>query len=376
MEKFTKDYKELNNIKGLTSSSRKLYNEMRNFLQLSKNNKEYQDENGVPFIFFTESRAKEIGISIITYKRAKKQLKDLGLINYKSQENKKLGVASKIYVEEDLKKVIEKLKALDPVVKNKKVETKKTVKQVKTNNVVENKLIEELLKELNNKVDNLQKENAEIKKQNEELNNKVDELTKKVDELSNNQKPTESIVAKEKSNNIEISIEQTESTTNETNANKIETKFNPMEFDVFDNIMDGNKVDMSQEPPLCVITNEEKTDIETSTNVTESTTNESSIIETSIIEPTPFFKGKLGFNNDIDRHLEEWKNDTTKIKEFEAKESKKKRARKAKQKLSFEETMKLNEGKPFIYENEWYGSDGKPYVYNTQIITKKVNIIA
>ena len=82
MTKFIKDYNELDNIKGLTASARKLYNEMRNFLQLSKKNKEYQDENGVPFIFFTEGRAKEIGISTTTYKRAKKQLKDLGLINY------------------------------------------------------------------------------------------------------------------------------------------------------------------------------------------------------------------------------------------------------------------------------------------------------
>lgn len=372
MDKFTKDYKELDNIKQLTSSSRKLYNEMRNFLQLSKKNKEYQDENGVPFIFFTESRAKEIGISIITYKRAKKQLKDLSLINYKSQENKKLGVASKIYVEEDLKKVIENLKALDPVVETKKVKSKKTVKKVTSNNVDDNNLIEMLLNEI-----------REIKKQNEELNNKVDSLQKENAEIKAEIKvlkemQSASIVAKEELINIETLTEQKELTTIKANTNKIETKFNPMKFDIFDSTMDGktisveeNKIETSQEPPVCIVANEEKTNIETSTNFAESTTN-----ETSIIEPTPFFKGKLGFKNDIDRHLEEWKNDTNKIKEFEAKEPKKKRTRKAKPKLSFEDTMKLNEGKPFIYEGQWYGSDGKPFVNNSQIITRTVNIRA
>lgn len=34
MTKFIKDYNELDNIEGLTASARKLYNEMRNFLQL------------------------------------------------------------------------------------------------------------------------------------------------------------------------------------------------------------------------------------------------------------------------------------------------------------------------------------------------------
>lgn len=308
MEKFIKDYSELDSIKGLTSSSRRLYNEMRNFLQLSKKNKEYQDENGIPFIFFTEGRAKEIGISITTYKRAKKQLKDLGLINYSKQPVKKLGIASKIYVEEDLKKVIKNSKALDPDGEIKKVETKKTAKKVTVNSVADNNLIEMLLNEI-----------REIKKQNEELNNKVDELTKKVDELSNNQKPPESIVAKEESINVEVSTEQKESTINETNTNKIEN---------------------------------------------------------NTVEPTPFFKGKLGFKNDIDRLLKEWEGDPIKIKDFEVKEPKKKRTRKVKPKLSFEDTMKFNEGRPFMYEDKWYSSDGKPYVHNTQVITKKVTIRA
>ena len=376
MTKFIKDYNELDNIKGLTASARKLYNEMRNFLQLSKKNKEYQDENGVPFIFFTEGRAKEIGISTTTYKRAKKQLKDLGLINYSKQPVKKLGIASKIYVEEDLNKVIENLKVLNPVVETKKVEPKKTVKKVVTNNI-DNALVETLLNEI-----------REIKKQNEELNNKVEELTKKVEELSNNEtslKPSVDDLANKKTTNIEISTNVVESTTIDSNTNKIQTEFNPIEFNVLDTLMnkeivtvEENQIEISQEPPVCIVTNDKTMNIETSQEQKESTVNDSDVNRTSTntVAPTSFFYNKTGFQNDIDRHIEEWKNDPIKIKEFEAKEPTRKRTRKRKvvPKLSFDETMALNAGRPFEFEGKWYSSNGKRYVHSTEVITRRVNI--
>lgn len=306
--RFMKDFTELNG-KGLSNNEIKLYNALRNLLQLSKGNSKYTDKNGVPFVRYPESKCVELNMSVSTFKRAKRKLKTVGLISYNKQAVKVAGCGSNIYVNENLSSITQ-LKN-EPMTKNsvdeiKKVETKKIVKKAKTNDVVDNKLIEELLNEI-----------REIKKQNEELNNKVDELTKKVDELSNNQKSSESIVANEEVTNIETSTEQKESTTNEANANKIEN---------------------------------------------------------NIVEPTPFFKGKLGFNNDIDRLLKEWEGDSIKIKEFEAKEPKKKRTRKVKPKLSFEDTRKLNEGKPFMYEGKWYRSDGELYVYDNQVITRKINI--
>jgi hypothetical protein len=311
--RFMKDFTELNG-KGLSNNEIKLYNALRNLLQLSKGNSKYTDKNGVPFVRYPESKCVELNMSVSTFKRAKRKLKTVGLISYNKQTVKVAGCASNIYVNENLGSIAqlknEPIKN-EPMTKNpvdeiKKVETKKIVKKATTNDVVDNKSIEMLLNEI-----------REIKKQNEELNNKVDELTKKVDELSNNQKSSESIVANEEVTNIETSTEQKESTTNEANANKIEN---------------------------------------------------------NIVEPTPFFKGKLGFNNNIDRLLEEWQGDPIKIKEFEAKEPKKKRTRKVKPKLSFEDTRKLNEGKPFMYEGKWYRSDGELYVYDNQVITRKINI--
>jgi hypothetical protein len=74
-----------------------LYTKMLDKLNLSKSN--YVDENGEPFIFFTQSEALEkCRIKQRTFLKLKKQLKQLGLIYYDEQKAKKAGVSTPIYV--------------------------------------------------------------------------------------------------------------------------------------------------------------------------------------------------------------------------------------------------------------------------------------
>lgn len=88
--------------KSLKANGIVLYSMMANQVGLSKrpeNIKQYTDENGQVFILFTEAHAKEkLGISKGTFFKLKKQLKDLGLIDYEEQTNKKDGISTLIYV--------------------------------------------------------------------------------------------------------------------------------------------------------------------------------------------------------------------------------------------------------------------------------------
>mgnify|MGYP001313383152 CR=1 FL=1 len=88
--------------KELKSNGIILYSMMANQVSLSKrpeNVKKYTNENGQVFILFTELHAKEkLNISKGTFFKLKKQLKDLGLIDYKEQVEKKNGISTPIYV--------------------------------------------------------------------------------------------------------------------------------------------------------------------------------------------------------------------------------------------------------------------------------------
>lgn len=79
-----------------------LYSMMANQVGLSKrpeNAKKYTNKNGEVFIIFTELQAKQkLNISKATFFKLKKQLKDIGLIDYKDQVEKKNGVSTPIYV--------------------------------------------------------------------------------------------------------------------------------------------------------------------------------------------------------------------------------------------------------------------------------------
>lgn len=88
--------------KGLKANGIILYSMMSNQVGLSKrpeNVKKYTDANGQVYILFTEVHAKQkLNISKGTFFKLKKQLKELGLINYNEQVEKKNGVSTPIYV--------------------------------------------------------------------------------------------------------------------------------------------------------------------------------------------------------------------------------------------------------------------------------------
>ena len=89
-------------FKGLSLNGIILYSMMANQVGLSKrpeNVEKYTDAKGKTFILFTERQAKEkLGISKGTFFNLKKQLKELKLIDYQEQADKKKGVSTPIYV--------------------------------------------------------------------------------------------------------------------------------------------------------------------------------------------------------------------------------------------------------------------------------------
>lgn len=89
-------------LKCLNSNGIMLYGMMSNFSGWSKqpkNRKKYTDEHGRVFIIFTEMEAaKRMNITKGTFFKLKKQLKNLGLIDYSHQKEKKQGVSTPIYV--------------------------------------------------------------------------------------------------------------------------------------------------------------------------------------------------------------------------------------------------------------------------------------
>ena len=83
---------------GLSNDGLILYAKMLDKINLSKS-RNYVDKNGEAFILFTQDEAqKTCRIKQRTFFTLKKQLRELGLINYDEQKAKKAGVSTPIYV--------------------------------------------------------------------------------------------------------------------------------------------------------------------------------------------------------------------------------------------------------------------------------------
>lgn len=103
MDKFFKTYKQLLLMDGLKRKYGAiiLYSAMLDLLQLSKKNGElYKDNNGYFVIFDSKKALEELDMPEATFFRNKKLLKEVGLIDYNEQTQKRAGVSTPIYVKE------------------------------------------------------------------------------------------------------------------------------------------------------------------------------------------------------------------------------------------------------------------------------------
>ena len=103
MDKFYKLYKDLLLINGLKRKygAIVLYSAMLDLLQLSKKNGErYKDENGYFVIYDSKKAQEELDMPEATFFRNKRLLKEVGLIDYNEQTQKRAGVSTPIYVKE------------------------------------------------------------------------------------------------------------------------------------------------------------------------------------------------------------------------------------------------------------------------------------
>lgn len=423
--KINKELMKISALKGNTDAIL-MYSSMLDLLQLSKKSG-YKDEQGRPYVLYTPQRAlTEWGISDYKYKQAKKLLKEVGLINWSAQVSKKAGVSTPIYVTENISNlcdvdtlVFEAPKTSNTdIVATERIEVKENIIEVKETTKIETGVsvdVLEMIKSLQADMKKLQSENEEMKNEVKSLKENNETLSNEVAELKEMQ--SADIVAP-----VNEVIEQVIS--NEVNEPKIKAetkKFNPLDFsnDIFvmqsadivtnKNVINDNVSNIEVKPTTnnvmafddifgdIVVLNENNEHVETEEinevlNILEiepvkeetkvvfgkslndlfkttenapvdivapvNETNDKTIIETVestkidvVTNKNSFFNNRTGFGKE--NILEQWS----------APKEKKTRKKKEKVKLSFEDTKKVNQGRPFEYEGKWYNSQGEPFVY-------------